>query len=301
MGGNSSKSLTESTREILNKSVTNVFSDTDNVTTSTITVKQNTSLSGIEAKGCTLGVKQEADVQVTVISQLNEDQVVTMKDAITNQLSSELESDATTESGFMATAIANSSTSETKVKETVKNIIESTFKSEVLNEVISNINNDQELHLSNIYLDPCNLKIYDPFPDASVEDRLLLGEAAAEALKECKGDLEEMPCGEIEQNTAVNAVVQNVTDKMMDALFDKNMLTESDITASSSATTKSEGIPSWIWIIIVCIVGLIIFVKFVLPAMGSRGASPKISREVGGSLVVNSRPRAVGESPVTRF
>lgn len=282
MGGNSSKSLTESTREILNKSVTNVFSDTNNVTTSTVTVKQNTSLSGIEAKGCTLGVKQEADVQVTVISQLNEEQVVTIKDAITNQLTSELDSDATTESGFMATAMANSSSSKTKVKETVENIIESTFKSEVLNEVISNINNDQELHLSNIYLDPCNLKIYDPFPGASTEDRLLLGEAAAEVLKECKGDLEEMSCGEIEQNTAVNAVVQNVTDKMMNALFDKNMLTESDITASSSATTKSEGIPSWIWIVIVCIVGFIILGKVFLPMLKSSNAQGRPHGPVPG-------------------
>lgn len=269
MGGNSSKSVTETTREVVNSSVTEIFTNSENVTKSEIIVKQNAVLNEVEALGCTLDVTQDSDVNVTVISQLTDQQVTSIQNELTNKLTTEAGSDASTESGFMATAIANSSSSRTEVTEKIKNEIKNKLDSTVLNEVISEISSDQTLNFSNITLDPCGLRMYKIPEGASSEIIKAMQEASDNAKRNCN-DGKLPSCGNINQNSAIDAVAENITDKIMDMAFENNFLTESDISASSSASTTSGGIPSWIWIVLIGLFCLFIFVKFILPMLSSR-------------------------------
>jgi len=142
MGGNSSKSSVEQTREFITN-VTNdvLISNTTKVSASNI----NTNIldfAGATFKYCNdMNFTQKINAATASSGELTTTVTNELTKQLTDKLSAEIDNQASQKTGFLSAAMANSSEARSSLKEKVVKNIESTFKSENYTEIVSKSQN----------------------------------------------------------------------------------------------------------------------------------------------------------------
>jgi len=156
--GGSSKQVTKTENNIVNESVFNALTRSENAQSASILTVQNMTVSGVTAY-CNLDVTQKINADIKVLAKFDEKQTQDLMTNVMNDIRKKAKQASKQKTGFM-NLIPNSSK---KVDETINNVTNTVKKSitaETINTLSTKVVNRQKLVTSNLVIDPLGLSIY---------------------------------------------------------------------------------------------------------------------------------------------
>ena len=156
MGASKSKVLVET--NVVNESVFNAISESENaVSASGITV-QNMTVSGVTAY-CNLDISQKINADIKVLQKFDEKSTQDLLDKVLNDLEDKVKQETKQKTGF-ANPIPNFSSSVSSTKTNIRNSVTKNITSETVNKLAAKVVNNQKLVTKNLIIDPLGLSVY---------------------------------------------------------------------------------------------------------------------------------------------
>lgn len=153
MGGNSSKSSVEQTREFVNN-FTSDFLVTNTTKVSAVNTNANEIIfKSANIKNCPIRANMKVNATTSSSGQLTQAVTEKLTTDLTNKLTSEVDNQAKQKTGFLSAAVANSVDARTTLNEKIKNTVSSTFKSDTYNEIVSKSMNSNRFDAENANID----------------------------------------------------------------------------------------------------------------------------------------------------
>lgn len=156
--GGSSKQISKSENNIVNESVFNALTKSENAQSASILTVQNMSIKGVKAY-CNLDVSQKINADIKVLAKFDEAQTQNLMTNMMSDIAKKAKQQSKQKTGFM-NLIPNSSE---KVDQTINNVTNKVKKSitaETLNTLSTKVVNKQKLVTENLIIDPLGLSVY---------------------------------------------------------------------------------------------------------------------------------------------
>ena len=247
MGGNVSKTSSKINSKILNESVFEFVSKNMTSTSQGATVKQEISLKDADLK-CRAEITNKATVDLKLLQQINDQQTISMVDAITNELKNQSETKGTQENGFLSTAIANTNKSSSEITNEVETKIRKEISTESINEIVQTVNAKQGVEISGLKIDPCGLELFYKYSN---------GAPPGKELMDCQKDAE---C-KIGNDILVQLAAEQIVQKVVDTIQEMKLETKTDTKAKTTGEQANKGLS--VWMILAVVIGLMV-VAFII-------------------------------------
>jgi len=214
MGGNKSKSSTSQVNDFFNQT-TNSFVSENSQKVQASALNTNTLLfPRAQFKGCRVAIHQSIDSDVVATGQMNSQNIQDLTTKLKDSATSAIDTAAQQKNGFLAPAIANSTTATTDLKNNVTNIIQNTMSSKSVQDIFANAANKNFGDYSDLYYE-CDPQYKSP------------GKCGTDDTTGCDFV--------VDQNIKSKVVAKGVADAITKAL--SNVITDS--TTTSNITTSS--------------------------------------------------------------
>ena len=214
MGGNKSKSSTSQVNEFFNQT-TNSFVSENSQKVQASALNTNTLLfPRAQFKGCRVAIHQSIDSETVATGQMNSQNVQDLTTKLKNDASTAIDTAASQKNGFLAPAIANSTSATTDVKNKVTNIIQNTMSSKTVQDIFANAQNKNFGDYSDLYYE-CDPQYKSP------------GKCGPDDTTGCDFV--------VDQNIKAKVVAKGVADALTKAL--SNVITESTMTSNLTTTS----------------------------------------------------------------
>jgi hypothetical protein len=153
MGGNSSKSSVEQTRDYVNE-FTSDFLVKNTTKVSAVNINTNEIIfKAANIKNCTLTANMKINATTSSSGQLTQQVSDKLMADLTTKLQTEVDNQASQKTGFLAVNVENSVSSQSTLKESIKNTVKSTFESDTYNEIVSKSMNSNRFDAENANID----------------------------------------------------------------------------------------------------------------------------------------------------
>tara|TARA_B000000477_G_C6095474_1_gene229666 strand:+ start:798 stop:1661 length:864 start_codon:yes stop_codon:yes gene_type:complete len=156
MGASKSKMVVET--NIVNESVFNAVSRSENAVSASVLTVQNMSVSGVTAY-CNLDISQKINADIKVLQKFDEKSTTDLLNKIMNDIEKKAKNDTKQKTGFM-NPIPNFSSKVSDTKTNIKNKVSKSITSETINTLAAKVINRQKLVTSNLIIDPLGLSVY---------------------------------------------------------------------------------------------------------------------------------------------
>ena len=156
MGASKSKMVVET--NIVNESVFNAISRSENAVSASVLTVQNMSVSGVTAY-CNLDISQKINADIKVLQKFDEKSTTNLLNKIMNDIEKKAKNETKQKTGFM-NPIPNFSSKVSETKTNIKNKVSKTITNETLNTLAAKVINRQKLVTSNLIIDPLGLSVY---------------------------------------------------------------------------------------------------------------------------------------------
>jgi hypothetical protein len=220
MGGNKSKSSTSQVNDFFNQT-TNSFVSENSQKVQASALNTNTLLfPRAQFKGCRVAIHQSIDSDVVATGQMNSQNVQDLTTKLKSDANTAIDTAAQQKNGFLAPAIANSTSATTDVKNKVTNIIQNTMSSKTVQDIFANAQNKNFADYSDLYYE-CDPQYKTP------------GKCGTDDTTGCDFV--------VDQNIKSKVVAKGVADALTKAL--SNVIADSTTTSnlSTSSTLTNQG------------------------------------------------------------
>jgi hypothetical protein len=156
MGASKSKMVVET--NIVNESVFNAVSRSENAVSASVLTVQNMSVSGVTAY-CNLDISQKINADIKVLQKFDEKSTTDLLNKIMNDIEKKAKNETKQKTGFM-NPIPNFSSKVSDTKTNIKNKVSKSITSETINTLAAKVINRQKLVTSNLIIDPLGLSVY---------------------------------------------------------------------------------------------------------------------------------------------
>jgi hypothetical protein len=156
MGASKSKVVVET--NVVNESVFNAISKSENAVSASVITVQNMTVSGVTAY-CNLDVSQKINADIKVLQKFDEKSTQDLLDKVLNDLEDKVKQETKQKTGF-ANPIPNFSSSVSNTKTNIRNSVTKNITSETVNKLAAKVVNNQKLVTKNLIIDPLGLSVY---------------------------------------------------------------------------------------------------------------------------------------------
>lgn len=156
MGASKSKMVVET--NIVNDTVFNALSKSENAVSATVITVQDMSVSGVKAY-CNLDVSQKINADIKVLQQFDEKSTQDLLNKIMADVEKKAKDEAKQKTGF-ANPIPNFSNRVSDTKTNITNKITKNITSETINKLAAKVISEQRLVTKNLVIDPLGLTVY---------------------------------------------------------------------------------------------------------------------------------------------
>ena len=156
MGASKSKMVVET--NIVNESVFNAISRSENAVSASVLTVQNMSVSGVTAY-CNLDISQKINADIKVLQKFDEKSTTNLLNKIMNDIEKKAKNETKQKTGFM-NPIPNFSSKVSETKTNIKNKVSKSITSETINTLAAKVINRQTLVTKNLIIDPLGLSVY---------------------------------------------------------------------------------------------------------------------------------------------
>ena len=231
MGGHNSKAQIDQTA--LNKAIQTTIVKNTAKNTATANAVQTVDIKNTKFLHCNFEVSQQATVNLDVLQQFTAETTSELKAKIKQELESQLENKMKPEAELLGPPMVTNTDS--SLRTTVENIIETEISVENLNEQIAKVDAFQTQNFEGVTVDKC------PGYDEVLK---ILAERAAPAstvtafVQTCD---QNSKCG-IDQNLKVDLVAQQITQNLVKAIQDNEVVQKETAKVVNDVAPKSKGI-----------------------------------------------------------
>lgn len=220
MGGNKSKSSTSQVNEFMNQTTNSFVSENSQKVQASALNVNRLSFPRASFKGCRVSINQSIDSDVVATGQMNSQNIQDLTTKLKDSASSAIDTAASQKNGFLAPAIANSSTATTDLKNKVTNIIQNTMSSKSVQDIFAHANNQNIGDYSDLVYE-CDPQYKSP------------GKCGPSDTTGCDFV--------VDQNIKSKVVAKGVADAITKAL--SNVITDSTTTSNitTSSTVTNQG------------------------------------------------------------
>ena len=156
MGASKSKVVVET--NVVNESVFNAISKSENAVSASVITVQDMTVSGVTAY-CNLDVSQKINADIKVLQKFDEKSTQDLLDKVLNDLEDKVKQETKQKTGF-ANPIPNFSSSVSNTKTNIRNSVTKNITSETVNKLAAKVVNNQKLVTKNLIIDPLGLSVY---------------------------------------------------------------------------------------------------------------------------------------------
>ena len=156
MGASKSKVVVET--NVVNESVFNAISKSENAVSAKVITVQDMTVSGVTAY-CNLDVSQKINADIKVLQKFDEKSTQDLLDKVLNDLEDKVKQETKQKTGF-ANPIPNFSSSVSNTKTNIRNSVTKNITSETVNKLAAKVVNNQKLVTKNLIIDPLGLSVY---------------------------------------------------------------------------------------------------------------------------------------------
>lgn len=224
MGASKSKVVVET--NVVNESVFNAISKSENAVSASVITVQDMTVSGVTAY-CNLDVSQKINADIKVLQKFDEKSTQDLLDKVLNDLEDKVKQETKQKTGF-ANPIPNFSSSVSNTKTNIRNSVTKNITSETVNKLAAKVVNNQKLVTKNLIIDPLGLSVYKSLGIAP----------PVELMKEIKNT----SC-KIGQDAQIKFVAEQVGSKISE-IINKNEQAQQlkkDISATTTQETQGAG------------------------------------------------------------
>ena len=156
MGASKSKVVVET--NVVNESVFNAISKSENAVSASVITVQNMTVSGVTAY-CNLDVSQKINADIKVLQKFDEKSTQDLLYKVLNDLEDKVKQETKQKTGFL-NPIPNFSSSVSDTKTNIRNSVTKNITSETVNTLAAKVVNNQKLVTENLIIDPLGLSVY---------------------------------------------------------------------------------------------------------------------------------------------
>lgn len=156
MGASKSKLLVET--NVVNESVFNALSKSENAVSAKVLAVQDMQIRGVKAY-CNLDVSQKINADIKVLQKFDEKSTQDLLNKVINDIEKKAKDETNQKTGFM-NAIPNISSKMSETKTNITNKITKNITSETVNSLAAKVVTDQKLVTENLIIDPLGLSVY---------------------------------------------------------------------------------------------------------------------------------------------
>lgn len=156
MGASKSKMVVET--NIVNESVFNALSKSENAVSATVITVQDMSVSGVKAY-CNLDVSQKINADIKVLQKFDEKSTQDLLNKVINDIEKKAKDETKQKTGFM-NPVPNFSSKVSESKTNITNKVMKNITSETVNTLAAKVINKQKLVTKNLIIDPLGLTVY---------------------------------------------------------------------------------------------------------------------------------------------
>jgi hypothetical protein len=156
MGASKSKVVVET--NVVNESVFNAISKSENAVSAKVITVQDMTVSGVTAY-CNLDVSQKINADIKVLQKFDEKSTQDLLDKVLNDLEDKVKQETKQKTGFL-NPIPNFSSSVSDTKTNIRNSVTKNITSETVNTLAAKVVNNQKLVTENLIIDPLGLSVY---------------------------------------------------------------------------------------------------------------------------------------------
>lgn len=156
MGASKSKVVVES--NIVNESVFNSLSKSENAVSATVLTVQDMKVSGVTAY-CNLDISQKINADIKVLQKFDDRSTTNLMNQILNDLEDKVKNETKQKTGF-ANPIPNFSSSLSSTKTNIQNKVTKNITSETINTLAAKVISNQKLLTENLVIDPLGMSVY---------------------------------------------------------------------------------------------------------------------------------------------
>ena len=156
MGASKSKVVVET--NVVNESVFNAISKSENAVSASVITVQDMTVSGVTAY-CNLDVSQKINADIKVLQKFDEKSTQDLLDKVLNDLEDKVKQETKQKTGFL-NPIPNFSSSVSDTKTNIRNSVTKNITSETVNTLAAKVVNNQKLVTENLIIDPLGLSVY---------------------------------------------------------------------------------------------------------------------------------------------
>lgn len=156
MGASKSKMVVET--NIVNESVFNALSKSENAVSATVITVQDMSVSGVKAY-CNLDVSQKINANIKVLQKFDEKSTQDLLNKIISDIEKKAKDETKQKTGFM-NPVPNFSSKVSESKTNITNKVMKNITSETVNTLAAKVINKQKLVTKNLIIDPLGLTVY---------------------------------------------------------------------------------------------------------------------------------------------
>lgn len=156
MGASKSKMVVET--NIVNESVFNALSKSENAVSATVITVQDMSVSGVKAY-CNLDVSQKINANIKVLQKFDEKSTQDLLNKVINDIEKKAKDETKQKTGFM-NPVPNFSSKVSESKTNITNKVMKNITSETVNTLAAKVINKQKFVTKNLIIDPLGLTVY---------------------------------------------------------------------------------------------------------------------------------------------
>ena len=156
MGASKSKMVVET--NIVNESVFNALSKSENAVSATVITVQDMSVSGVKAY-CNLDVSQKINADIKVLQKFDEKSTQDLLNKVISDIEKKAKDETKQKTGFM-NPVPNFSSKVSESKTNITNKVMKNITSETVNTLAAKVINKQKLVTKNLIIDPLGLTVY---------------------------------------------------------------------------------------------------------------------------------------------
>ena len=223
MGASKSKVVVET--NVVNESVFNAISKSENAVAASVITVQDMKVSGVTAY-CNLDVSQKINADIKVLQKFDEKSTQDLLDKILNDVEDKVKQETKQKTGF-ANPIPNFSKSVSETKTNIRNSVTKNITSETVNKLAAKVVNNQRLITKNLVIDPLGLSVYKELGIAP----------PIELMKEVKNT----NC-KIGQDAQIKFVAEQVGSKISEIINKNEQAQQLKKDVSAATTQESEGV-----------------------------------------------------------
>ena len=160
LGSKGKKSSTKSETNVINESIFNQLSRTENIVSASVVSVQDMTISGVTAY-CDLDVSQKINADIKILQKFDQKSALDLANAVANDIEQQIKKTTEEKTGFLSIPSNKKSTDETITN--IKNSITKNVTSETINKLAGEVISNQKLLTENLIIDPVGMSIYLKF------------------------------------------------------------------------------------------------------------------------------------------